>query len=63
MFWNCQGIRPERKELELYLKENIIDVIALMKHSLAKTTISKFEVMILSETIIQQAREEMLPSL
>ena len=29
LFWNCQGIRPKRKELKLYLKENIIDVIAL----------------------------------
>ena len=28
LFWNCQGVRPKRKELELYLKENIIDVIA-----------------------------------
>ena len=28
LFWNCQGIRPKRKELELYLKENVIDVIA-----------------------------------
>ena len=27
LFWNCQGIRPKRKELELYLKE--IDIIAL----------------------------------
>ena len=24
LFWNCQGIRPKRKELELYLKENLI---------------------------------------
>ena len=29
MFWNCQGIRPKRKELELYLTENSIDIIAL----------------------------------
>ena len=28
LFWNCQGIRPKHKELELYLKENIIDIIA-----------------------------------
>ena len=26
LFWNCQGIRPKRKELELYLKENVIDI-------------------------------------
>ena len=29
MFWNCQGVRPERKELELYLKENSFDIVAL----------------------------------
>ena len=29
LFWDCQGIRPKRKELELYLKENVIDIIAL----------------------------------
>ena len=28
MFWNCQGIRSKRKELELYLKEHSIDIIA-----------------------------------
>ena len=27
LFSNCQGIRPKRKELELYLKENVTDVI------------------------------------
>ena len=29
MFWNCQGIGPKRKELELYLKENNFDIVAL----------------------------------
>ena len=28
MFWNCQGIRSKRKELELYLKENNFDIVA-----------------------------------
>ena len=36
MFWNCQGIRPKREELELYLKENVIDVIALNETFLSK---------------------------
>ena len=36
LFWNCQGIRPKRKELELYLKENIIDVYALNETFLSK---------------------------
>ena len=29
VFWNCQGIRPKRKELELYLDEDATDIIAL----------------------------------
>ena len=36
LFWNCQGIRPKRKELELYLKENVINVIALNVTFLSK---------------------------
>ena len=36
LFWNCQGIRPKRKELELYLEENVIDVIALNEMFLGK---------------------------
>ena len=36
LFWNCQGIRPKRKELELYLKESLIDVIALNETFLSK---------------------------
>ena len=28
MFWNCQCVRPKRKELELYLKENNFDMVA-----------------------------------
>ena len=36
LFWNCQGIRSKRKELELYLKENVIDVIALNETFLSK---------------------------
>ena len=36
VFWNCQGIRPKRKELELYLKENKIDIIALNETFLSK---------------------------
>ena len=34
MFWNYQGIRPEHKELELYLTENSFDIVELTKHSL-----------------------------
>ena len=36
MFWNCQGIRPKRKELELYPKENNFDIVALSETFLTK---------------------------
>ena len=36
LFWNCQGIRPKRKDLELCLEENVIDVIALNETFLSK---------------------------
>ena len=29
VFWNCQGLRPKRKELENYLLENQIAILAL----------------------------------
>ena len=55
MFWNCQGIRPKHKELELYLTENSIDIIALNERSLTKSILSKYQVMILYEKIAQLA--------
>ena len=36
MFWNCQGVRSKRKELEYYLKENDFDIIALNETLLTK---------------------------
>ena len=36
MFWNCQGVRSKRKDLELYLKENDFDIIALNETLLTK---------------------------
>ena len=36
MFWNCQGVRSKRKELELYLKENSFDIVALNEMFLTK---------------------------
>ena len=36
MFWNCQGTGPKRKELELYLKENNFDIVALNETFLTK---------------------------
>ena len=43
MFWNCQGIRSKRKELELYLKENSIDIIALNETFLHKKVTFKIQ--------------------
>ena len=43
MFWNCQGIRSKRKELELYLKENSIDIIALNETFLNKKITFKIQ--------------------
>ena len=36
MFWNCQGVRSKRKELELYLNENDFDIVALNETFLTK---------------------------
>ena len=36
MFWNCQVIRPKRKELELYLIENNVDIVVLNETFLIK---------------------------
>ena len=42
-FWNCQGIRSKRKELELYLKDNSIDIIALNETFLNKKITFKMQ--------------------
>ena len=36
LFWNCHVIGLKRKKLELYLKDNVIDVIALNETFLSK---------------------------
>ena len=36
MFSNCQGVRSKRKELELYLKENNFNIVALNETFLTK---------------------------
>ena len=43
VFWNCQGIGSKRKELELFLKENTIDTIALNETFLSKKHIFKIQ--------------------
>ena len=62
MFWNCQGLGPKRKELELYLKENIFDIVALNETFLTKKYISKSKVMIKLKMIVQLMPEVELPS-
>ena len=39
MFWNCQGVRPKPKKLELYLNENNFDIVALNETFLTKNKI------------------------
>ena len=61
---HSQVIRLKRKKLELYLKENIIDVIALNETFLSKKhnfRIPGYDT--IRKTTIQLARKEVLPSL
>ena len=44
MLWNCQGIGPKCKELELYLKENNFDIVALNETFLTKKIDFKIKV-------------------
>ena len=37
VFWNCQGLRPKPKELQNYLLENQIDILALNETFLKPT--------------------------
>ena len=43
MFWNCQGIRQKRKELELYLKESNFDIVAVNETFLTRKTNFKIQ--------------------
>ena len=43
MFWNCQGIRSKHKELELYIKENNFDIVALNETILSKNVDFKIQ--------------------
>ena len=36
LFWNCQGVKSKRRELQLYLKENNFDIVALNETFLTK---------------------------
>ena len=43
VFWNCQGVRSKRKELELYQKENNFDIVALNEMFLTTKTDFKIQ--------------------
>ena len=54
MFWNCQGIGPKRKELELYLKVNNFDIVALNETFLTKKIDFKIQGYDTIKMIVQQ---------
>ena len=62
MFWNCQGIRPKRKELELYPKENNFDIVALNETFLTKKINFKIQGYDTIKMIAQLGSEVELPS-
>ena len=63
MFWNCQGVKPKRKELELYLKENNFDIVALNETFLTKKIDFKIQGYdTIKKTIVQLVPEVELPS-
>ena len=62
MFWNCQGVRSKRKELELYLKENNFDIVALNETFLTKKTDFKIQGYDTIKMIVQLVPEVELPS-
>ena len=62
MFWNCQGIRSNHKELELYLKENNVDIVALNETLLTKKVDFKIQGYDTIKMTVQLGPEEELPS-
>ena len=63
MFWNCQGVRPKRKELELDLKENNFDIVALNETFLTKKIDFKIQGYdTIKKMIIQLVPDVELPS-
>ena len=62
MFWNCQGIRSKRKELELYLKENNFDIVALNETFLTKKINFKIQGYDTIKMVAQLGSEVELPS-
>ena len=62
MFWNCQGIRSKGKELELYLKENNFDTVALKETFFTKKVDFKIQDYDTIKMTVQLGPEVALPS-
>ena len=63
MFWNCQGVGPKCKELELYLKENNFDIVPLNETFLTKKIDFKIQGYdTVKKMIVQLVPEVELPS-
>ena len=62
MFWNCQGVRSKRKELELYLNENDFDIVALLETFLTKKINFKIQGYDTIKMIAQLGSKVELPS-
>ena len=62
VFWNCQGIRPKLKELELYLKKNNFDKVTLNEAFLTTKIDFKFQGYDTIKMIVQLVPEVELPS-
>ena len=62
MFWNCQGIGSKHKELELYLKENNFDIVALNETFVTKKVAFKTQGYDRIKMTVQLGPEVELPS-
>ena len=62
MFWDCQGVRPKHKELELFLKETNFDIVALNEMFLTKKIGFKIQGYDTIKMIVQLGPEVELPS-
>ena len=62
MFWNCQGIRSKRKELELCQKENNFDIVSLNETLLTKKVDLKVQGYNTIKMTVQLGPEVELPS-
>ena len=62
MFWNCQGIGSKHNELELYIKENNFDIVALNETFLTKEVDFRIQGYDTIKMTVQLGQEVELPS-